>query len=137
MSPFANNCTENDRVLDIESKCQGKVARTPRDPGSRRTAILFDGTVSPRYVDVMRLRLVVKGVPEENPPIEGEPPPLPVSGPSAMLAESSALEVIEQEYARNAAEMETCQNRYKLLKAANERLDRARTILKSINEDLP
>ncbi len=86
--PFRNNLVQNDRVFDTVSTRQGKVSRTPKNDQNRMTCILFDGTQSEKYVDVMQLRLIVDGrTPEDVPPIDGEPPadgqPRPARTPAA------------------------------------------------------
>lgn len=125
---FKNLLTQNDRVLHVPSKRQGKVTTTPRE-SSRRAAILFDGSgVSAKYIDVMDLRLLVNNVPEEVPPIEGTPPE-EVAEPTVAVR-GSALDVVTRERDANVAEMETMTLRFRVLKTANERLDRAIIVLK-------
>lgn len=132
---FSNNLQKNDRVLDTVSGRQGKVKWTPRAPAQRRTAILIDGRSVHQYLDVMQLRLIVDGkTPEETPPVDGTPPEEPMRRPAGAAGPTdavtaSALETLRVERARNANEMSEIEQRFRTLKAANEKLDRAIAVL--------
>lgn len=134
--PFTNNLQKNDRVFDTASKRQGKVMWTPRSPEQRRTAVLFDGHRVATYLDVMQLRLVVGGKTiEEVPPVDGMPPeetdPTARKKPAAIAIHptTSAVDTLKAERTRNAEEMMRIEGRFKTLKSANEKIDRAISVL--------
>ncbi len=150
---FTNNLILNDRVLDTVSGKQGKVKKTPRSPSQRRTSIVFDGQQTPRYLDVMQLRLLIGGQPERVAPVEGEPPPLrepknvvrqPCDNCSPEFdcyrskmaccrkvplkpvdVPTSALETLKAERTRNTLALAEHEKQFRALKSANEKLDRA------------
>lgn len=128
---FRNNLEKNDRVFDTVSRRQGKVARTPRDERARMVSITFDGTSTPRYVDVMQLRLMPDGrTPEEAPPVDGTPPSEETGtdpGPALARAapEPDALGALRTELHQNNEEMTEMNARFKLLRERNERIERA------------
>jgi hypothetical protein len=131
--PFKNCLEKDDRVIHAETKRPGTVAFTPK---GRQTAVTWQGTVSAVYCDVMSLRLIPpngKGVPEENPPIEGEPPALETATrrtpKPAAPAGSDALELAKAERAQITARMEAMNAEFKTLKARGEKLDQAIAIL--------
>ncbi len=127
--PFRNNLQKNDRVFDTESRRQGKVYRTPRDEQSRMTSIVFDGTHSPRYVDVMQLRFMPDGrTPEDVAPIDGEPPAVGkavVSSAPAPRAPSGSdpKDILVAEREKAVAEMAEITATYKGLQKKVERLN--------------
>lgn len=128
-APFTNNLTKNDRVYDTVAQRQGKVARTPH---SRSTAIIYDGTNTQRYVDVTRLRFMVNGQPEEEPPIEGVPPAAEEKTEKALPTGSGdCLSVAKAQLATNNAEKEKLTARFKILNAENERLEQVVKLLSS------
>lgn len=131
--PFCNNLAKNDRVFDTVSKKHGTVFRQVNED-SRSVCVLFDGNSTSKYVDVMRLRIVLNGkVAEDVPPIDGEPP-LPdgdaVAAPKPRRA-STALESLIDQRTANIAELANINLRFTALKAENEKIDRAIDILKS------
>lgn len=73
MTEFNNNLRTGDQVFHVGRKQRGIVDRDP-SPKSRETRVIFDGMVNAKRADVMDLRLIVNGEPEEHPPIDGEPP---------------------------------------------------------------
>lgn len=73
MTEFKNNLRTGDQVLDTVKGRRALVDRTPREK-SRGVSLTYDGTASSRYADVMELRLIVNGEPEEHPPVDGVPP---------------------------------------------------------------
>ena len=128
-TPFHNNLEKNDRVFDTESKRQAKVARTPRGK-ARLTAITYDGTTTPRYVDVMQLRLMPDGrTPEDCPPIEGTPPEKFDGADPDSGSEPDALTSLRAELAKNNAEMSGMNARFKTLREQNDRIEKAIAIL--------
>lgn len=138
MTAFRNNLQKNDRVFDTVSNRQGKVAWTPRDSGSRRTALVYDGQTAPQYRDVMQLRLITNGrTPEDVPPVDGTPPALEPEHTAARIEPQpdgmSALDALKSERASNAQEMTRIEARFRLLKNSNERLDRAIAVMTDEN----
>ncbi len=127
-TPFRNNLEKNDRVFDTESKRQGKVARTPRDEQARMVAVVFDGTTTARYVDVMQLRLMPDGrTPEEFPPVNGSPPTIEETEHKSSDSPEppDALAALRDELGRNNHEMTGMNARFKLLREKNDRIERA------------
>lgn len=130
---FSNNLQQNDRVLDTVSGRQGKVARTPRSPEQRRTSIVFDGNSAAQYLDVMQLRLIVNGkTPEEGPPVDGTPPedekPVPTAAANGHVL-TAALDALKKERAHNVEDMDELDKRFRALRDANEKLDKAIALL--------
>lgn len=72
MTPFKNNLREGDEVLNVRTRKQGRVIETPA-PQAKRVKVLGVGGQRFREADVMDLRLVVDGKPEDAPPIDGDP----------------------------------------------------------------
>lgn len=70
--PYCNNLRKDDVVEVASTLRRGVVATGPREQ-SRTVAVLLHGTNTPRYLDVLDLRLVVDGKSEEVPPIDGDP----------------------------------------------------------------
>lgn len=119
---FTNNLTQNDRVLDTVTKRQGKVARTPRE-GSRTVVILFDGKERAKSCDVMTLRFLVNGKPEDFAPVEGEPPARNTAEKKPPRYALGLLSQAKAERETNGAEMAGIEKRFKELRAQNDRLD--------------
>lgn len=142
--PFANNLDKNNRVLDVITNRQGKVAIQPRE-STRMTKVIFDGRSSGQYVDVMNLRLILDGRQAEDvPPIDGDPPPLPegndgprrafsarTAGVAPALQGFDAVAILKTQRADNETEKSKITERFKALAAENERLDKAITALTS------
>lgn len=125
-TPFRNNLQKNDRVLDTVSGRQGKVKWNPREHG-RRTAIQIDGTATPRYLDVMTLRLIANGhTPEESAPVEGEPPAIePERSEPQTPCGKGALEMLRNELGQNERRMKDAEQTFRTLKKENARIERA------------
>lgn len=129
---FCNNLDKDNRVFDTVSGRQGKVARQPQSDKQRMTPIIYDGTNSVVYRDVMQLRLVLNGrTPEDDPPVDF-PELAPPLGPKApppqaiqLSPTAAAAQLLRDEKERNNAEIETIEKRFKVLKASNEKLDAA------------
>lgn len=134
--PFCNNLKENDRIFDTVTKRQGKVARTPKNERNRRTCIMLDGEKAQRYVDVMQLRFMVDGKPEDVAPVDGVPSedaaPKPRSNAAVSTAPKfdSALAAMTDEVERNNVELASIEKRFRELKVKNERLGQAIALLK-------
>ena len=73
MTEFHNNLRTGDQVFHVARKQRGIVDRDP-SPKGRETRVIFDGMVNAKRADVLDLRLIVNGVPEEHPPVDGEAP---------------------------------------------------------------
>jgi hypothetical protein len=134
---YRNNLQKNDRVFHVPTKRQAKVDKDPRET-SRMVSIVFDGIHTPKYVDIREVRLMPDGrTPENVPPCDGDPnedggvglattPKIRVQGTATPMG---LLESAKGERARNATEMQVLETRFKHLKAANEKLDRAIAVL--------
>lgn len=130
LTPFCNNLKAGDRVMDVKSKRQAKVQRTPQDDTSRMTCIIYEGTTTGRYVDVMDLRLILNGRIEEVPPIDGEAPPLnsiksKVRVTSDFGRPTDPLSMLKAQKQAHAEEIKTMEDRCRTIRAEDERLDRA------------
>lgn len=129
--PFCNNLKRGDRVLHAESKRVGTVAVDPGE-SSRDVAVTWQGNERYRFCDVMVLRLVTGGKPEEVAPVDGEPP-APKTGKPARAAtvEQSAISVLKKERDEIDAEMKRLDARFKELREKRDRLSRAITVLEA------
>lgn len=128
---YRNNLQKNDRVFDTVSKRQAKVDKDPRET-SRMVSIVYDGIHTPKYVDIRQLRLMPDGrTPETVPPCDGDPDEPEEKQPTVRPTATplGLLESAKGERQRNAAEMQGLETRFKFLKAANEKLDRAIAVL--------
>lgn len=146
MTVFCNNLRKGDAVFDTKSRLRGIVARTPRS-ANRRTSVRLSGK-QPAYLDVMDLRFIPPGEtkPEDVPPVDGDAPPLDAPkvraarvalGPSIQLSpsiefEDPGLHALKDEWKRNAEEIAQIEARFKVLRAKNERLDKAIAVLQGI-----
>lgn len=125
--PYCNNLRKNDRVIHADTKRPGTVASQPRE-SSVMVSVLWQGTTTPQYVDVVKLRLVcANGEIDEHPPFDGEPPQRTArSSPSVASApEASALAGLKKERDDIGAEMTRLEERFKALKVKKERVERA------------
>lgn len=142
LRPFRNNLEKGDQVLHVPTGRRGIVAGKPRPDTKRRTYVLFDGMKAPLPLDVLDLRFIVDGTPEEVPPIDGEIADAPPLEPAVIFSRRSPanrssddgeklnpVENMRQLRAKNAEEIEQLTAKFKALKAENERLDQAITIL--------
>jgi hypothetical protein len=135
--PFRNNLVKGDRVWDTILERQATVWRTPRDEGSRKTRVLYDGTSTPRYADVMQLRFIPPGTgePEEVAPVDGEPPA--ESGPQESgkcnpgAAGKGAIDAITEEFNRNKERLARLETEMSQLRARQERLNNAMRALQA------
>jgi len=91
MMPFCNNLRKDDTVEIAANGRRGRVVMQPRE-SSRSVCVLLDGVSSWRYIPVADVRLVVGGVAETVPPIDGEIPrggaPAPATLPVAPTFEA-------------------------------------------------
>lgn len=130
--PFSNNLVRDDVVMHAQTKRVGKVSSTPTE-GSRLTGVIWQGTKSPQYTDVMLLRLVINGTPEDVAPVDGEPPELlpdqPARGRRDPAPEPGALAVLKRDREAVDTEMKSLEARFKTLKSNRERIDAAISIL--------
>lgn len=130
--PFCNNLKKDDPVFDVETKRPGKIANNPRET-SRFVSVLLQGTTTPRSIDVMRLRLVVDGKPEDVPPIEGEPPAIHPHddrpAPSTGLGVPTALSAIREDRAKIKERMAIIEAEFRTLRATDDRLATAEKAL--------
>jgi hypothetical protein len=124
MTAYANNLRKNDPVIDANTKRPGKVAADVRET-SRTVLVQFQGESSPRRTDVMDLRLVVDGRPEEIPPINGVPPPRA----GAARSRNDALESLKADRAAVDAEMRIIEGQFKDRRERRDRLDQAIKIM--------
>jgi len=131
---FRNNLQKDDRVLHAETKRPGTVRYTPEE-GSRTVGIVWQGTKAPQYVDVMKLRLVVDGKPEDVPPVDGEPPAMGAAAVAKTPAPSSALDALKAERETVTSEMKSHEDAFRVLKQRRERLDAAITALTAPNRE--
>jgi hypothetical protein len=125
--PYCNNLRKDDRVIHSDTKRPGTVASQPRE-SSVMVSVLWQGTNTPQYVDVLKLRLVcANGQVDEHPPIDGEPPVRATrQTPSVAAApEHGALTTLKKERDDIGAEMTRLENRFKELKVQKERVERA------------
>ncbi len=128
--PYHLNLVANDRVLVVSMQRQGKVKTTPARPDTqRKVAIILDGSNSPRYFDILDLRMMDKNEPEAEPPMDGFPPEETERPPAPSASVGSALEVITAEIAAKKAWMEEITHEFKGLQVDVTRLDRARVAL--------
>lgn len=134
---FCNNLRKGDAVLDVESNRPAKVARQPAETG-RMVCVCYQGTASDRYVDVMRLRLVVNGKAEDVPPVdapEKAPPlsdhqrPTRAAAPSAPAAPTDALTILRARKQAITDEITGMENRCRELRAEEKKVDTAITAL--------
>lgn len=126
--PFCNNLKKGDPVLDTQSNRPAKVARTLASDQQRSVCVRFQGTITDRYVDVMRLRLIVNGQPEELPPIDGEPPSLKREAPSPWpdpKPDADPLAMLKAKKTAHADEIAEMEARCRVIRAEDERLDKA------------
>lgn len=131
MIPFCNNLKKDDAVFDVETKRPGKIANNPRET-SRFVSVLLQGTTTPRSIDVMRLRLVVDGKPEDVPPIDGEPPTLHPHDdprPKAAVGIPHALSAVRDEREKIKARMAVIEAEFRTLRATDDRLAAAEKAL--------
>lgn len=140
MTAYRNNLQRGDEVLEVLSRRRGTVANTPRET-SPTAAVTFSGLKSPQPVLVKNLRLFVNGKPEDEPPCDGEAPAVilapdrparpavdPAGAPSGQR-ESKAVISLKAQRDANLAEIASIEKRFKVLKAENEKLDRAVEIM--------
>lgn len=73
MTVFTNNLRSADPVIHAVSRRPGKIVAQPRE-SSVNVQVLFQGSNTPVYVHISKLRLVVDGKPEDVPPYDGEIP---------------------------------------------------------------
>lgn len=134
MIAFRNNLTKGDPVMHSETKRPGKVASQPRE-SSRGAMVLWQGATSPQHCDILKLRLVVDGKPEDVAPCDGEPPkdqvvvkPIPPDN-SPETHRLFALDCVQRERAKVKEEMAGLERQFKQLRAAEERLAEAEKAL--------
>lgn len=142
-TPFKNNLVMPNQVFDIVTRRRGIVATTPRE-GNRRTAVIFDGTSTPKYVDVMELRFIppnAGGAPEDVPPIDGDPPPLPETHRARKVSEpkeprkwsgsstSTPVQQLAERRVEIKTEIENMTKRATDLRSEDERLEKAIAVL--------
>lgn len=139
---FKNNLVQGDRVFCVPTSRFGTVNWSPRKPDQRMICVLLDGTSSPRYFDVLEVRLVVDGIAEDVPPIDGKAenaPPLPgATGQTAAIPRNPPPQLIsvipglaELKRARDDLDVgiRSIVDRHATLKAQRERLAQAIDIL--------
>ena len=129
-TPFCNNLKKGDPVLDTITNRPAKVARTPQSEQQRMVALIYQGTTSPRYADVMQLRLIVEGKAEAEPPVTGEPPPVAPkeihsSGQVYRPTSTDPLEMLRERRASNIAEIDAMTKRATELRHEVNRIDNA------------
>lgn len=134
-TPFKNTLRTGDQVFDVKAKRRAVVYAQPRE-SSRNVSVMYDGTASSRYVDVMDLRFIPPGQkePEEVPPIEGEPPALvekPAKPEAPAPKPSGPLQALEAALAKNKAEMVEHEMRFLALRGENDRIEKAIEALKA------
>ncbi len=117
MIEFSNNLQREDAVVD-HNKRPGVVVATPRR-SKRNIFVRFQGEKTPRRVDVMKLRLVVDGRPEDTPPVTGEPPAPRERTPD------DPVEILRAGRAKNKQRMDELESEFKALRIINERVDLA------------
>lgn len=134
MSPiYRNNLVKGDRVIHAATHRPGTVETQPRE-SSRMVAVLWQGTVAAQYTDVVKLRLIVNGKPEDVPPCDGTPPDA-VSRPAATCKpdtpDVAAVDVLKKERDSVEVRMRDLESQFKTLKTRREKLDQAIAVLSS------
>lgn len=140
---YRNNLQKGDRVVHAETKRPGDVKWAAES--SVWAGVVWQGTKSPQQVHVSKLRLVVNGVPEDVPPIDGEIPAAvsadriaaPATAPRVRVdstGEPGALAVLKRERAALTAEMDALNAAFRVAKAKAERLDKAIAVLEGTSE---
>lgn len=125
MSDFSNNLRVGDTVLDTDSRRQGEVVETSEH--KRNIRVKFPGGVNARRLDVMKVRLVVDGNPEDVPPVTGEPPTAAVARQDA--ATHGAVASLKAERAQIVAEMASMNLKFTGMRARLEKIDKAIDVL--------
>lgn len=132
---YRNNLQKGDRVVHAETKRPGDVKWAAES--SVWAGVVWQGTKSPQQVHVSKLRLVVNGVPEDVPPIDGEIPasvsadridPSPVSTPDGLAALRAERRVLTDE-------MQRLNDTYRIAKGKADRIDKAISVLEG--RDVP
>lgn len=80
--PYHNNLTRFDEVFHVPSGRRGNVVNQPRESATL-VKVELAGGAKPRYFPIDDLRLIVRGVPEEVPPYDGEIPRWEKAPPAA------------------------------------------------------
>lgn len=130
-TPYCNNLAKDDVIVHAETRRVGKVAHNPEET-SRMVGIVWQGTKSVQYVDILLLRYVVNGRPEDVPPCDGTPPELegyPAQRPRARPVETNALEALKKERDDANTEMVRLEARFRELRSNKDRLERAIGVL--------
>ena len=128
MLPFCNNLRKGDRVLDSASGRPGIVDMNPRET-SRSVSVVLQGIKTHRRFDVMNLRLIVDGKAEDHPPVDGMPPE-PVNGHKREdPKEEDAVHSLRTDRQKCASEIESMNDRAKVLRSKIDRIDRALLVL--------
>lgn len=121
MSDFENNLVKGDRVFDTVSKRPGTVSMTPQ-AAKRNVRVLLQGDKVAKRLDVMKLRLIVDGVPEDVAPISGTPPAAPSTA-------GDPIEVLKLEKAANKSRMDEMTEEFTKLRTRNEKIDQVIQLL--------
>lgn len=134
-TPFRNNLAAGDAVQHAVTKRPGNV-RWARET-SIWAGVVWQGTTSPQQVHVSKLRLVVNGVAEEVPPVDGEIPPIvDVEKPARdhkteqfIAQRPDGVAALKQEREVIARRMDELQREFVDLKAKRDRIDKALAVL--------
>lgn len=125
MSDFSNNLRVGDTVLDTDSRRQGEVVETSEH--KRNIRVKFPGGVNARRLDVMKVRLVVDGNPEDVPPVTGEPPTAAVARQDA--ATHGALGALKAERAELSSRMDRMNKEFAAMRTRIDKIDNAIVML--------
>ena len=130
MSTYRNNLKKGDPVIAKDTRRPGEIAADVRH-NSRTVMVKFQGVPTPQRVDVLQLRLVVDGKPEDCPPIDGQPPER-LQKPARSTAESTggdAVNVLKASRDQLNQELEEMSARFKALRERRDKISQAIDIL--------
>lgn len=123
--PFKNCLRGGDEVFDTVTKKIGVVAASPWAT-KRNVSVRFVPALKAERLDVMKLRLVVDGKPEDTPPIEGDPDS---RSEVQIEEEADALSILKIQRAELKAQMETMNGKFKVMSDRLMKMDEAIKIL--------